>query len=111
MPVDDDTFALVEASVAAAEATDGAVGSEGLMLNAVLTRVAVPEGAVLDVDDLARARAADLVAEALVEAGAGRARWSTWAARSAWPAPWPTGSAWVVVVPDPDGGRGRPGSR
>jgi thiamine biosynthesis lipoprotein ApbE len=70
VPVDDDTFSLVEASVAAAELTDGAVGSEGLELNAVVTRVGAPEGSVFDVDDLARARVADAVAEELVERGA-----------------------------------------
>ena len=101
VPLDDDTFALVEASVAAAEATDGAVGSEGLVLNAVLTRVSVPAGAVLDLDDLARARAADTVAEALVEAGAEGAVVDVGGAlRLAGTVG--DGRAWVVVVPDPD---------
>ena len=101
VPLDDDTYALIEASMAAAEVTGGAVGSEGLILNPMLTRVAAPEGAVLDVDDLARARAADAVAEALVEAGAegavvdvgGALRLAGSVAE---------GSAWVVVVPDAD---------
>lgn len=101
VPLDDDTFALVEASVAAAEATDGTVGSEGLVLNAVLTRVSVPAGAVLDLDDLARARAADTVAEALVEAGAEGAVVDVGGAlRLAGTVG--DGRAWVVVVPDPD---------
>jgi thiamine biosynthesis lipoprotein len=109
VPVDDDTYALVEASLVAAEATDGAVGSEGLTLNPMLTRVTAPDGAVLDVDDLARARAADTVAEALVEAGAegavvdvgGALRLAGSVAE---------GSAWVVTVPDPDDEDGhRPG--
>ncbi len=102
VPVDDDTFALVEASVAAAQATGGAVGSEGLALNAVLTRVTVPSGAVLDLDDLARARAADTVAEALVEAGAEGAVVDVGGAlRLAGTVG--DGRAWVVVVPDPGG--------
>lgn len=102
VPLDDDTFALVEASLAAAEATDGAIGSEGLTLNAILTRVAVPEGAVLDVDDLARARAADLVAESLVEAGAEGAVIDVGGAlRLAGTVG--HGRAWIVMVPDPDG--------
>jgi len=102
VPVDDDTFRLVEASVAAAGLTGGAVGSEGLELNALLTRVGAPEGSVFDVDDLARARVADAVATALVdEAGApgavvdvgGALRLAGTVAE---------GSAWVVDVPDPD---------
>jgi thiamine biosynthesis lipoprotein len=101
VPVDDETFALVEASVAAAEQTDGAVGSEGLDLNALLTRVGAPVDAVFDVDDLARARTADLVAEALVDAGAdgavvdveGVLRLAGTVA---------DGSAWLVTVPHPD---------
>ena len=102
VPVDDDTFALVEASVAAAEATGGAVGSEGLALNPVLTRVTVPADAVLDLDDLARARAADTVVEALVEAGAEGAVVDVGGAlRLAGTVG--DGRAWVVVVPDPDG--------
>ena len=102
VPLDDDTYTLVEASVAAADATGGAVGSEGLVLNAVLTRVAVPEGAVLDVDDLARAQAADLVAEALVEAGAEGAVVDVGGAlRLAGTVG--DGRAWVVEIPDPDG--------
>ena len=101
VPVDDDTYALIEASVAAAETTDGAVGSEGLALNPVLTRVTAPEGAVLDVDDLARARAADTVAEALVEAGADGAVVDVGGAlRLAGSVT--EGSAWVVTVPDTD---------
>ncbi len=96
--MDDDTFALVEASVAAAEATGGAVGSEGLALNAVLTRVTVPDGAVLDLDDLARARAADTVVEALVEAGAEGAVVDVGGAlRLAGTVG--DGRAWVVAVP------------
>ena len=100
VPLDDDTYALVQASVAAAAATDGAVGSEGLSLNPVLTRVGVPEGAVLDVDDLARARAADAVAEALVEDGAegavvdvgGTLRLAGTVG---------AGRAWIVALPSP----------
>lgn len=101
VPVDDETFALIEASLRAAEATDGAVGSEGLVLNPTLTRVGVPAGAVFDVDDLARARMADSVAEAIVDAGAdgavvdvgGVLRLAGAVAE---------GSAWVVEVLDPD---------
>lgn len=108
VPLDDDTYALVEASLAAAEATGGTVGSEGLTLNAFLTRVAVPEGAVLDLDDLARARAADLVAESLVEAGAEGAVIDVGGAlRVAGTVG--HGRAWVVVVPDADGEPHGPG--
>lgn len=107
VPVDNDTFALVEASVAAAEATDGAVGSQGLSLNPVLTRVTVPADAVLDLDDLARARAADAVAEALVESGAEGAVVDVGGAlRLAGSVG--DGRAWVVVVPDPDEPDGPP---
>ena len=105
VPVDDDTFALVEASIDAAEATGGAIGSEGLLLNAVLTRVAVPDGAVLDVDDLARARTADLVAESLIDAGAEGAVIDVGGAlRLAGTVG--DGRAWVVVVRDPDNPEG-----
>lgn len=101
VPVDDDTYGLIEASVAAAEATGGAVGSDGLVLNAMLTRVAAPEGAVLDVDDLARARAADVVAEALVEGGADGAVVDVGGVlRVAGTVG--EGRAWVVAVRDPD---------
>jgi thiamine biosynthesis lipoprotein len=99
VPVDDETFLLVQNSVEAADLTFGAVGSEGLELNEVLTRVTAPEGSVLDLDDLARATIADRVAEALVEAGAagavvdvdGALRLAGTVAE---------GSAWVVDVPD-----------
>jgi thiamine biosynthesis lipoprotein ApbE len=101
VPVDDETFHLVQASVEAASLTDGAVGSEGLDLNAVLARVGAPEGAVFDVDDQARATVADRVAEALVDAGAlgavvdvgGALRLAGTVAE---------GSAWVIDVADPD---------
>ncbi len=102
VPLDDDTYALVEASVAAAEATHGAVGSAGLVLNAVLTRVSVSDDAVLDLDDLARARAADTVAEALVDAGAEGAVVDVGGARRL-AGTVGQGRAWVVDVGDPDG--------
>jgi thiamine biosynthesis lipoprotein len=102
VPVDD-TFRLVAASVAAAEATAGALGSEGLELNEVLTRVTAPDGSVVDLDDLARATVADRVAEALVEAGAaGAAVDVAGALRLAGTVA--EGSAWVVEVFDEDGG-------
>jgi hypothetical protein len=99
VPVDDETFRLVETSVEAAEMTGGAVGSEGLDLNRVLTRIGAPEGSVLDVDDLARATVADRVAEALVEAGAGGAVVDVGGAlRLAGTVA--DGSAWVIDLPD-----------
>lgn len=101
VPVDDETFQLVSRSVEAAETTDGAVGSEGLVLNAVLTRITATDHSVFDVDDLARATVADRVAEALVDAGAtgavvdvdGALRLAGTVAE---------GSSWVVEVPDPE---------
>lgn len=98
VPVDDETFRLVQASVAAAEATGGAVGSEGLVLNEVLTRVTAPDGAVLDVDDQARATVADQVAEALVDAGANGAVVDVDGVLRLAGTP-AEGSAWVVELP------------
>jgi ApbE family len=62
VPVDDDTYALVER-----------VRHEGVVLDPVLTRITVPEGQPLGLEGLAWGFAADLVAEGLVEAGAGGA--------------------------------------
>lgn len=102
VPVDDETFRLVSASVEAAATTQGALGSEGLELNELLTRVTAPEGAVVDLDDLARATIADRVAEALVDAGASGATVDVGGLlRLAGTVS--EGSAWVVEVPDPDG--------
>ena len=102
VPVDDETYALVEASVAAAEQTDGAVGSEGLVLNALLTRVGAPEGSTFDVDDLARARTADSVAEALLDRGADGAVVDVGGAvRVAGTVPEDRG--WIVAVLEADG--------
>ena len=99
VPVDDETFRLVTASVEAAAATGGAIGSEGLDLNEVLTRVTAPEGSVVDLDDLARATVADRVAEALVDAGASGASVDVAGAlRLAGSVA--EGSAWVVEVFD-----------
>lgn len=101
VPVDDETFALVESSVAAAEATDGAVGSTGVDLNTLIGRVTVPPGAVLDLEDLARAWCADQVAEGLVEAGAEGAVVDVAGALRLAGSPGPD-RAWVVDVPGPD---------
>ncbi len=73
IPVDDDTYSLVERVASACEQTGGRVGCPGLVLDPVLTRVTVPEGQVLDLEGLAWGYAADLVADGLVEAGAGGA--------------------------------------
>ena len=102
VPVDDETFALVEASVEAAELTGGAVGSTGIEANAVIGRVTVrPEG-VLDLEDLARAWCADQVAESLVEAGAEGAVVDVAGALRLAGSPGPD-RAWVVDVPGPGG--------
>ncbi len=101
VPVDDATFALVEASLAAAEATGGVVGSTGVQLNALLTRVTLEVDGVLDVDDLARAQAVDLVAEGLLEGGAAGAVVELGGARRLAGTPG-TDRAWVVEVGDPD---------
>jgi thiamine biosynthesis lipoprotein len=77
------------------------VGSEGLELNEVLTRVTAPDGSVVDLDDLARATVADRVAEALVDAGASGAAVDVGGAlRLAGTVA--QGSAWVVDVWSPD---------
>jgi thiamine biosynthesis lipoprotein ApbE len=102
VPVDDETFELVLASVEAARLTGGAIGSEGLDLNAVLTRVGAPEGSVFDIDDQARAAVADLVAAALVEAGADGAVVDVGGALRLAGTVGEDG-AWVIDVFDPDG--------
>jgi thiamine biosynthesis lipoprotein ApbE len=101
VPVDDTTFALVEASLAAAEATGGVVGSSGIQLNAMVTRVTLDADGVLDVDDLARAQAVDLVAEGLVESGAVGAVVELGGTRRLAGSPG-TDRAWVVDIGDPD---------
>jgi ApbE family len=107
VPVDDETFRLVQASVEAAALTDGAVGSEGLDLNAALTRVGAPDGSVFDVDDQARATVADRVAEALVDAGAAGAVVDVGGAlRLAGTVA--EGSAWIIDVELEDGAGDEP---
>jgi hypothetical protein len=99
VPVDDETYDLVVASLRAAEATGGAVGSQGVALHDTLTRVAVPADAVLDLDDLARARCADHVAEALVEGGADGAAVDVGGCLRLAGTVAP-GTAWVVAIGD-----------
>jgi thiamine biosynthesis lipoprotein ApbE len=100
--VDDATYTLVEASLAAAAATQGVVGSSGIQLNPLVTRVTLEPDGVLDVDDLARAQAVDLVAGGLVESGAAGAVVELDGTRRLAGSPG-TDRAWVVDVRHPDG--------
>lgn len=70
VPVDDETYALVVASLRGRGGDRRRRGQPGGRPARHAHRVEVPADAVLDLDDLARAHCADHVAEALIEGGA-----------------------------------------